>query len=95
MYTCTKVSGCLGRVTPVKLKKCSIFQPKLRYLGYIVAKDGIKTDPDKVAAVMKCPVPRSASEVGGSAILHVNSCKVIVNWLLHFLICCARACRGC
>jgi hypothetical protein len=47
----------------VKLKKCSFCQPELKYLRYIVGKDGIKIDPDKVAAVVNWPVPKNVSEV--------------------------------
>ena len=38
---------------------------KVAYLGFIVSKDGISLDPDKVAAVVNWPIPRSVTEVRG------------------------------
>ena len=39
------------------LKSC------ITYLGHIVSKDGIETDPNKVAAINEWPVPRTVTEV--------------------------------
>lgn len=44
-------------------KKCRFAQTELRYLGYIVDRDGLRVDPEKVEAVRSFPVPTSAREV--------------------------------
>ena len=44
-------------------KKCSLFQPEVPFLGHVVSGDGVRTDPEKVAAVANWPVPTSVAEV--------------------------------
>ena len=41
----------------VKLEKCSFFKSSCKYLGHVISKDGIKPDPEKVAAVKDFPRP--------------------------------------
>ena len=48
-----------------KWSKCTFYVDRVAYLGFIVSKDGISPDPDKVAALVKWPIPRSVSEVRG------------------------------
>ena len=49
----------------LKLKpcKCKLFRQELIYLGHVVSKDGIQTDPKKVEAICKWPVPTNVMEV--------------------------------
>eukprot|EP00731_Ephydatia_muelleri_P038117 Em0659g1a len=47
----------------LKPSKCSLFQDKVVYLGHVVTRDGIHTDPEKVNAVSKWPVPTSGRDV--------------------------------
>ena len=47
----------------VSLKKCSLFQHEVPFLGHIVSQDSVRTDPQKVAVVEKWPVPASVAEV--------------------------------
>lgn len=58
------VFDCL-RNAGLKLKpqKCHLFQTEVLYLGHIVSKDGIKSDPSKIERVRDWPVPRNVSEV--------------------------------
>ncbi|KAK3878771.1 hypothetical protein Pcinc_016582 [Petrolisthes cinctipes] len=44
-------------------KKCLFFQHEVPFLGHIVGKDGVCTDPLKVTAVKEWPVPTSVAEV--------------------------------
>lgn len=44
-----KVLDCLQEVgLKVSLDKCQFFQPKVKYVGHIVPKAGIGTDPEKI-----------------------------------------------
>lgn len=47
----------------VNIDKCEFFCSSLRYLGFIVDKNGLQTDPDKVAAMVSFLVPRTTSEI--------------------------------
>ena len=42
----------------LKPSECSLFQSEVRYLGHVVSKSGVSTDPDKVSAVADWPVPK-------------------------------------
>lgn len=44
-------------------KKCLFFQSEVPFLGNIVGRDGVKTDPQKVAAVQDWPVPTCVTDV--------------------------------
>ena len=45
------------RAANLKLKpsKCALFQSEMRYLGHVVSKDGVSTDPENVSAVADWP----------------------------------------
>ena len=45
----------------VKPEKCSFFQSQIRYLGFIVSKDGRRPDPTKVQAISDMPLPTDVS----------------------------------
>ena len=51
--------------TGLKLKpsKCEFFRTRISYLGHIVSKDGIETDPKKVKAIKNWPIPVSVTDV--------------------------------
>ncbi|KAL0557211.1 hypothetical protein IC582_005729 [Cucumis melo] len=44
-------------------KKCSFCQEQIHFLGFIVGKDGVKVDEEKVKAIQEWPTPTNASEV--------------------------------
>jgi len=44
-------------------KKCSFFKKEIRYLGHVVSREGIKTDPEKISAVRDWPIPRTKKQV--------------------------------
>ena len=37
----------------LKLSKCEFFKPQFTYLGHIVSKNGIETDPKKIESIKK------------------------------------------
>ena len=47
----------------LKASKCEFFKEKVIYIGHVVSKDGIETDPAKVEAVKNWPVPKSIKDV--------------------------------
>ncbi len=44
-------------------EKCKFFQTSVRYLGHVVSKNGVETDPDKVHALKTWPIPRNLKEL--------------------------------
>jgi len=47
----------------INLKKCSFFQKELVYLGFVIVENELKMDPEKVAAIISWPSPKSLFEV--------------------------------
>ena len=47
----------------LKPSKCKFFKSWVTYLGHIVSKNGIETDPKKIEAINKWPVPKTVTEV--------------------------------
>ena len=47
----------------LKLSKCEFFKSQVTYLGHIVSKNGIETDPKNIEAIKKWPVPKTVTEV--------------------------------
>ncbi len=47
----------------LKPSKCELFMSQVKYLGHVVSKHGIHTDPDKIAALTTWPVPNSVKSV--------------------------------
>lgn len=47
----------------LKPSKCHLLVEEVLYLGHVVSRDGIKTDPAKIDAVKKWPVPKTVKEV--------------------------------
>lgn len=47
----------------INFKKCAFFRKELKYLGYIVDEHGLRTDPEKVKAILAIPTPKSKREL--------------------------------
>lgn len=47
----------------INLEKCVFARSSLKYLGYIVDKEGLRTDPDKVKAILDYPRPATYTEL--------------------------------
>ena len=58
------------------------FSRYLALLGYIVSRDGLSLDPDKVKAVVRWPIPRTVSEVCGFLGL-AGWCRIFVQKYAH------------
>ena len=53
------------RAAGLKLKpsKCDFFEKEIKYLGHVVSKERVSTDPDKIKAVTEWPQPTTVTEV--------------------------------
>lgn len=49
----------------LKLKKCSFFKRETEYLGFIINKNGVKPNPDKVKAIRNLPSPKTVKQIRG------------------------------
>ena len=47
----------------LKPSKCELFRSHVLYLGHVVSKEGIHTDPSKIEAVQNWPVPQCTKDV--------------------------------
>ncbi|XP_033741767.1 uncharacterized protein LOC117328350 [Pecten maximus] len=47
----------------LKPKKCHFLRKETKFLGHIVSKHGVRTDPDKTSAVENLPNPKSVTDV--------------------------------
>jgi len=47
----------------LKLSKCVLCRESVSYLGHVVSRDGVATDPDKTSRVSSWPIPKSVQEV--------------------------------
>jgi len=47
----------------LKPSKCALLQQEVTYLGHVVGRDGVATDPEKVQAVKEWAVPRDLSDL--------------------------------
>ena len=46
-----------------KPSKCDLFKQQINYLGHLVSKEGVSTDPEKFKAVTEWPQPTTVTEV--------------------------------
>ena len=47
----------------LKPSKCDLFKQQINYLGHVVSKEGVSTDPEKIKAVTEWPQPTTVTEV--------------------------------
>ena len=46
----------------LKREKCKIKESQLRYIGHILTAEGLKPDPEKIAAVKQMPIPQNKKD---------------------------------
>ena len=49
----------------LKLKKCNFLQKEPTHLGFVISKQGVKPDENKVKAIRSLPPPTNVREVRG------------------------------
>lgn len=61
-----QVFNCI-QIANLKLnpEKCFFFKDHLKFLGYIITKEGIETDPVKVQKIQEYPVPTTKTQMRG------------------------------
>ena len=47
----------------IKPKKCRLFRRETEFLGHIISGEGVKVNPDKIAAIRDWPVPECVTEL--------------------------------
>ncbi|UYV70790.1 K02A2.6-like [Cordylochernes scorpioides] len=55
-----KIRGARLKLNP---RKCKPFKEKVRYLGHVISRQGIQTDPDRTETVRQWPVPRDVHQL--------------------------------
>jgi hypothetical protein len=49
----------------LKMKKCSFMKSELKYLGHVISREGVATDPSKTKVMLNWPQPRNVTELRG------------------------------
>ncbi|KAG1471608.1 hypothetical protein G6F57_011319 [Rhizopus arrhizus] len=60
VFNCIKIANL--KLNP---EKCFFFKDHLKFLGYIVTKEGIQTDPSKIEKIQNYPVPKTLTQIRG------------------------------
>jgi len=47
----------------INLEKCCFFRRQLKYLGYVVDEEGLRTDPGKIKSIIEFPIPTCRKDV--------------------------------
>ncbi|XP_037959893.1 uncharacterized protein K02A2.6-like [Teleopsis dalmanni] len=47
----------------LKYEKCNFFKTEIKYLGYIINQEGLKPDPERIAAIKQMPEPSNITEL--------------------------------
>ena len=47
----------------VKVKKYNFVKKKLKFLGYIISREGIKIDPEKIEKIVNMKSPKNLKEL--------------------------------
>jgi len=47
----------------VKVKKCEFAKKELKFLGHIISRDGIRTDPKKIEKMVNIGLPKNLKEL--------------------------------
>ncbi len=47
----------------VKVKKCEFTKKELKFLGHVISREGIRTDPEKIEKVVNIGPPKNLKEL--------------------------------
>lgn len=48
-----------------KQSKCALAVPKVEYLGHVISKEGVATDPSKITTMEQWPTPTTLKQLRG------------------------------
>lgn len=64
MKVLTQVADCLRKSgLTINIEKSNFCMEEVKYLGHVLGNGVIRTDPDKISAIVEYPVPRSIKDV--------------------------------
>lgn len=72
----------------IKESKCSFGQPKVEYLGHIIAWNGVATDPRKIKSMTSWSIPKTLKSLKGflGLIGYTGSLYVTMGGLVNHLL---------
>ena len=47
----------------LKESKCQFFKQEIHYLGHVISKNGVATDPEKIKCVKEWPQPKTCKDI--------------------------------
>jgi hypothetical protein len=63
----TRLEAVFARLAQHNLKlkpnKCEFLKTSVSYLGHVISKEGVETDPEKVSSVKSWPTPKNVKEL--------------------------------
>ena len=81
----TRLQGVFEKLAKAGLRlkpsKCEFFYSSLKYLGHIVSKEGIATDPRKIEAIRNWPHPKTVTDVRSFTGFTNYYCKFIKGYV--------------
>lgn len=61
----------------INKKKCSFFEKRIKYLGFVIDADGLHKDNDKIKAIVDIPIPENETQV--------KACCGLINYYGRFI----------